>query len=85
MPWDGTELAPKFRVFLPATLVTNARIHGKRSRSATNKRKNGGSWILGHVRRRDEIANEKIAAAARRTFAEVIPTTSVAVRTIGAA
>ena len=40
---------------------------------------------MGYVRHRDEIANEKIAAAARRTFAEVIPTTSVAVRTIGAA
>ena len=40
---------------------------------------------MGYVRRRDEIANEKIAAAARRTFVEVTPTTSVAVRTIRAA
>ena len=40
---------------------------------------------MGYVQRRDEIATEKIAAAARRTFAEVIPTTSVAVHTIGAA
>ena len=30
----------------------------------------GGSWILGYVRRRDEIASEKNAAEARRTFPE---------------
>ena len=30
----------------------------------------GGSWFLGHVRRRDGIANEKIALAARRTIIE---------------
>ena len=54
-------------------------------RVSCEKRSWGGSWILGYVRRRDEIANEKVAAAARRTFAEVIPTTSVAVRTIAAA
>ena len=40
---------------------------------------------MGHVRRRDEIANEKIAAAAGRTIREVIPIAFVAVRTIGAA
>ena len=45
----------------------------------------GGSWFLGYVRRRDEIANEKIAAAAGRTIREVIPIAFVAVRTIGAA
>jgi hypothetical protein len=45
----------------------------------------GGSWILGYVRRRDQIANEKIAAAAGRTIPEVIPTAFVAVRTMWAA
>jgi len=40
---------------------------------------------LGYVRRRDEIATEKIAAAARRTIPEGSRTTFVAVRTIGAA
>ena len=30
----------------------------------------GGSWFLGYVRRRDEIAAEKNAAAARRTIPE---------------
>ena len=45
----------------------------------------GGSWFLGYVRRRDEIAYEKIAAAAGRTMREGIPTAFVAVRTIGGA
>ena len=37
----------------------------------------GGSWFLGYVRRRDEIATEKIAAAARRTIPEGSRTTFV--------
>ena len=37
---------------------------------------------MGYVRRRDQIANEKIAAAAGRTMREVIPTAFVAVRTM---
>ena len=40
---------------------------------------------MGYVRRRDEIANEKIAAAAGRTIREVIPIAFVAVRTMWAA
>ena len=40
---------------------------------------------MGYVRRRDRIANEKIAAAAGRTIRVVIPIAFVAVRTIGAA
>ena len=39
-------------------------------RVSCEKRSWGGSWFLGYVRRRDEIANEKIAAAARRTIPE---------------
>ena len=37
----------------------------------------GGSWFLGYVRRRDEIATEKNAAAARRTIPEGSRTTFV--------
>ena len=37
----------------------------------------GGSWFLGYVRRRDEIATGKIAAAARRTIPEGSRTTFV--------
>ena len=40
---------------------------------------------MGYVRLRDEIATEKIAAAAGRTMREVIPTAFVAVRTMWAA
>ena len=40
---------------------------------------------MGYVRRRDEIATEKIAAAARRTIPEGSRTTFVAVRTMWAA
>ena len=44
-----------------------------------------GQLNFGLVRRRDQIANEKIAAAAGRTMREVIPTAFVAVRTMWAA
>ena len=45
----------------------------------------GAAGFLGYVRRRDRIANEKIAAAAGRTMREVISTAFVAVRTMWAA
>ena len=46
-------------------------------RVSCEKRSWGGSWILGYVRRRDEIATEKNAAAARRTIPEGSRTTFV--------
>ena len=46
-------------------------------RVSCEKRSWGGSWFLGYVRRRDECATEKIAAAARRTIPEGSRTTFV--------